>query len=383
MADYINTLAQYRMSDDWDGHIARGSRGGIDYAVGMNTPIPAPGAGRLENRPDNGNGFGNYIRFHHGNGFIDEYLHLRDGGFVAEGNYSQGQIIGYSGSTGNSTGPHVHWHLIDPSGTRVDPLKYVQGGAVTAPAPSGISASMAAAQQILANVGLYTGPIDGVFGPKSWRAAQTWLTKYNLYDGRIDGIPGPKTYAGVQQYAKKNDNYRGPLDGILGPLSWAGFVQSLKEDTAVAAAPVTPPKPPVVTPPVQQHENPKPPAKPVTKPVTKPVSKPIVKPVEPAKPSKPVRPVKIKDVQPVFAAIPTQKGVIVRGGLFGVVRSLAFWNDTLTRAFNTFLQVALAAVGTGAVGVTDIDYIGILNLAAGGAIVSVLTSFVRATTPKK
>jgi hypothetical protein len=98
---------------------------------------------------------------------------------------------------------------------------------------------------------------------------------------------------------------------------------------------------------------------------------------------KPVRPVKIKDVQPVFAAIPTQKGVIVRGGLFGVVRSLTFWNDTLTRAFNTFLQVALAAVGTGAIGITSIDYLCILDLATAGAVVSVLTSFIRATTPKK
>lgn len=128
---YINTLAQYRMSEDWAGHLARGSRGGIDYAVGMNTPIPAPCDGYLENYPDNGNEFGNYIRFHHGDGFYDEYLHLN--GFVGNGSYKQGQIIGYSGTTGNSTGPHVHWHLIDPSGRRVNPLDYLNTTPVLTP----------------------------------------------------------------------------------------------------------------------------------------------------------------------------------------------------------------------------------------------------------
>jgi hypothetical protein len=120
---YINTLAQYRMSEDWAGHLARGSRGGLDYAVGMNTPITAPCDGYLENYLDNGNGYGNYIQFHHGDGFHDEYLHLNS--FVGNGSYKQGDVIGYSGNTGNSTGPHVHWHLINPSGQRVNPLDYL------------------------------------------------------------------------------------------------------------------------------------------------------------------------------------------------------------------------------------------------------------------
>jgi peptidoglycan hydrolase-like protein with peptidoglycan-binding domain len=297
--NYINTLSGYRMSDDWADHIARGSRGGIDYATGMNTPIPAPIAGRLENRPDNGNGFGNYIRFHHGNGFVDEYLHLNS--FVGEGNYAQGQVIGYTGNTGNSTGPHVHWHLIDPSGRRVNPLDYVQGGSGGAPSSSGISASMAAAQQILANVGLYSGAVDGVFGPKSWRAAQTWLAKYGMYDGVIDGVPGPKTYRGVQMYGQKNGNYAPPgvIDGVLGPLSWAGFVQSLKEDTA--PAPVKPPvvTPPVVTPPVVVPPVVTPPVP--EKPETVVPEKPV-KPVKPPRPTKPTKPVKeptVSNVKPL------------------------------------------------------------------------------------
>ena len=138
MAKYINPFTQYRMSDDWEGHISRGnSRGGIDYAMGIGTPITAPINGRVENRPMT-NGFGNYVRLHHGDGWIDEFLHLSI--FVAEGNYLQGQVIGYSGNTGQSTGPHVHWHLIAPDGTRVNPLDAVKVHADNAAAEAAAAA---------------------------------------------------------------------------------------------------------------------------------------------------------------------------------------------------------------------------------------------------
>jgi peptidoglycan hydrolase-like protein with peptidoglycan-binding domain len=229
---YINTLARYPMSDGWQDHINRGSRGGIDFAVGQGTAIPAPTDGFLENVANNGNGFGNYIRFHHGDGFIDEFLHLKDGGFVAEGNYKQGQTIGFSGTTGNSTGPHIHWHLINPNGTRVNPLDYVEGGSGggSGSTASSVTNSIAGIQQNLTNIGLYDGTIDGIPGPKTWRGIQTVLKTNGLYSGPIDGVPGPLTYRGVQQYGQKNGNYPGAVDGILGPLSWAGFYQTLVED---------------------------------------------------------------------------------------------------------------------------------------------------------
>lgn len=142
MAKYINPFTQYRMSDDWNDHLTRGSRGGIDYAMRIGTPITAPINGRVENRPMT-NGFGNYVRLHHGDGWIDEFLHLNS--FVAEGYYSQGQVIGYSGNTGQSTGPHLHWHLIAPNGTRVNPFDAVQVHADNA-AQAAQAAQAAAAQ---------------------------------------------------------------------------------------------------------------------------------------------------------------------------------------------------------------------------------------------
>jgi len=232
---YINTLARYPISDGWAEHRARGSLGGIDYAVGVGTPIPAPTDGVLTNERGDGSG-GNIATFAHGDGFRDQYLHLSR--FAPEGRYKQGETIGYSGGrpgdqgAGSSTGPHIHWHLINPSGGRVNPLDYVQGGSSGGGTASAVEKSIKGVQQNLTNMGLYDGVVDGVVGPKTWRGIQTVLKTNGLYSGAIDGIPGPLTYRGLQQYGHKNGNYGPPgvIDGIVGPLSWAGFYQTLVED---------------------------------------------------------------------------------------------------------------------------------------------------------
>lgn len=332
--NYVNTLAQYRMSDDWAGHLARGSRGGIDYAVGMNTPILAPIAGRVENRSDNGNGFGNYIRFHHGNGFIDEYLHLNS--FVAEGNYSQGQVIGYSGNTGNSTGPHVHWHLITPDGVRVNPLDYVAGGGGSAPA----GVDYKEVQSLLAGRGYYFGAIDGIFGPQSWTAVQTLCAMSGFMDANyIDGVPGKRTYWGMQLYAQKNDNYRYTVDGIVGPKTWAGFTQSLREDAPKPVAPKPEAVKPVV-PPVTPTPAPEKPVKPV---------KPT-KPTRPSRPVKPITPVK-EPIVPTIKPLPEDANTAANDALGILIpkaksRKIAYAIYGLAALVVSNLSVAVMASGT-------------------------------------
>jgi hypothetical protein len=89
----------------------------------------------------------------------------------------------------------------------------------------------------------------------------------------------------------------------------------------------------------------------------------------------------IADTTAAFTNIQNQGEIKVKTGIFQTLTNLGFYNDALTRAVNTFAQVALAAVGTGAVGITNIDYTGIANLALGGAVISLVNSLVRATTP--
>jgi len=85
---------------------------GIDYAAPMGTDIYAVGDGVITMRQWNG-GYGNYVRVRHANGYLTGYGHMTS--FAAGqsvGTYvRQGQIIGYIGSTGLSTGPHLHFEM--------------------------------------------------------------------------------------------------------------------------------------------------------------------------------------------------------------------------------------------------------------------------------
>ena len=86
---------------------------GVDWAAPAGTPILAAGDGTVEQVGGKG-GYGNYVRIRHANGFSTAYGHmLRYAAGVAPGvAVKQGQIIGYVGSTGLSTGPHCHFEVL-------------------------------------------------------------------------------------------------------------------------------------------------------------------------------------------------------------------------------------------------------------------------------
>ncbi|MGH6736757.1 MAG: peptidoglycan DD-metalloendopeptidase family protein [Methyloceanibacter sp.] len=86
---------------------------GVDYAAPMGTPILAAGDGTIEMAERHG-GYGNYIRLRHANGFATAYGHMTRfaPGSKPGANVKQGQIIGFVGSTGMSTGPHLHFEVL-------------------------------------------------------------------------------------------------------------------------------------------------------------------------------------------------------------------------------------------------------------------------------
>ena len=99
---------------------------GVDYAAPAGTPVVAVGDGTVIFKGWDSKGGGNVIKIKHNNTYETNYLHLR--GFakgIATGKrVSQGQVIGYVGSTGVSTGPHLDYR-IKRNGTPIDPLKMV------------------------------------------------------------------------------------------------------------------------------------------------------------------------------------------------------------------------------------------------------------------
>jgi murein DD-endopeptidase MepM/ murein hydrolase activator NlpD len=96
---------------------------GIDFAVPVGTPVMASGSGTVK-VAGRSSGYGNYMRIDMGNGYGFAYGHLsRFAPGVRPGSHvHQGEIVAYSGNTGLSTGPHLHYEILQ-NGTQVNPLK--------------------------------------------------------------------------------------------------------------------------------------------------------------------------------------------------------------------------------------------------------------------
>ncbi len=96
---------------------------GVDWASGMGTPIFAAGNGMVEKVGFEG-GYGKYIRIRHANGYETAYGHMSAfaRGMEPGKRVRQGQVIGYVGSTGLSTGAHLHYEIMI-NGRFVDPMK--------------------------------------------------------------------------------------------------------------------------------------------------------------------------------------------------------------------------------------------------------------------
>lgn len=114
----------------WRIHPIWGDRrfhAGEDIGAPSGTPILAADSGLVTVIPDNGNGYGNYIMINHGGGRVTLYAHM-SGFAVSNGaTVTQGQTIGYVGSTGNSTGPHLHFE-VRVNGATTDPKSYFSFG---------------------------------------------------------------------------------------------------------------------------------------------------------------------------------------------------------------------------------------------------------------
>ena len=97
---------------------------GVDIAVGMRTPVKATADGVVSLSRWYG-GYGYTVMIDHGYGLETLYAH-NDSLMVREGErVARGQIIAYSGSTGNSTGPHLHYE-VRKNGSSVDPMPYMR-----------------------------------------------------------------------------------------------------------------------------------------------------------------------------------------------------------------------------------------------------------------
>ncbi|HJU48757.1 MAG TPA: peptidoglycan DD-metalloendopeptidase family protein [Gaiellaceae bacterium] len=96
---------------------------GIDIAVGFGVPVHAAASGTVIQAGWLG-GYGNLVVIDHGNGLATAYAHNSSLAVSVGQSVSQGDVISYVGSTGHSSGPHVHFE-VRVNGTAVDPLGYL------------------------------------------------------------------------------------------------------------------------------------------------------------------------------------------------------------------------------------------------------------------
>ena len=105
-------------------HVVRPHHG-VDYAAPVGTPVQSIGDGTVIAKGWDKKGGGNYVKIKHNSTYTTTYMHLK--GFakgISQGSkVKQGQTIGYVGSTGASTGPHLDFRL-QKNGTYIDPLKF-------------------------------------------------------------------------------------------------------------------------------------------------------------------------------------------------------------------------------------------------------------------
>ncbi|MAS13085.1 M23 family metallopeptidase (plasmid) [Nitratireductor rhodophyticola] len=141
---------------------------GVDWAAPRGTPIIAPGDGTVDRAGWNG-GYGRQTAIRYGDGYLTTFNHqskIADG-VIPGARVRQGQIIGYVGSTGQSTGNHLHYELLI-NGKKVDPMR------VRLPSRQGLSG--AALTAFLAE----KKRIDNLLEDDRWFTASTTIHDKNI-----------------------------------------------------------------------------------------------------------------------------------------------------------------------------------------------------------
>ena len=96
---------------------------GVDFSAKTGTPVIATASGTVEKVESLKGGYGNYIQIKHDDQYQTLYAQLSEMDVKAGDKVEKGQLIGKVGSTGHSTGPHLHYEVIK-AGERVDPIDY-------------------------------------------------------------------------------------------------------------------------------------------------------------------------------------------------------------------------------------------------------------------
>jgi hypothetical protein len=182
------------MSDNFAKHLARGSGlPGVDFRCPVGERIWAAAAGTVTRA--NTTAFnGKNVRIAHADGSSSYYLHLSRIDVGLGQAVAQGQVIGLSGNTGRTTGPHLHFSIANSAGILVDPEPLMSGTTQTPTAERRtVKFGSRGAEVVYLQQRLGIGA-DGIFGPLTRRAVINFQKSRGL---AADGIVGPKTWKAI------------------------------------------------------------------------------------------------------------------------------------------------------------------------------------------
>jgi murein DD-endopeptidase MepM/ murein hydrolase activator NlpD len=103
---------------------------GIDFAKPENTPIQSIGSGTVVSAGWAYSGYGDSVVVDHHNGFLTHYAHMNRHAVKVGQNVKTGQVLGYEGSTGDSTGPHLHFEVHAGMWNQVNPAPWLRAHGV-------------------------------------------------------------------------------------------------------------------------------------------------------------------------------------------------------------------------------------------------------------
>jgi murein DD-endopeptidase MepM/ murein hydrolase activator NlpD len=96
---------------------------GLDFTAPIGTDIHVTGKGTVVAVEFNSGGYGNHVIVDHGYGYQSHYAHMSKFNCIVGQKVNRGDLIGYVGSTGKSTGPHLHYEIIY-NGEKIDPVHF-------------------------------------------------------------------------------------------------------------------------------------------------------------------------------------------------------------------------------------------------------------------
>jgi len=165
MPTYNPIVGNYRVSSGFGTRespngIGSTNHRGIDMAAGLGTDVVAPTDITIQSAGYNNGGYGNLIRGVDGAGNMYEFGHLSAIDTFAGEKVAAGSIIGQVGSTGHSTGNHLHFGIKDASGNFINPAKFLSS-ATRLVSGKAIGAGSDLAKRVAGALGVAGAPIIG------------------------------------------------------------------------------------------------------------------------------------------------------------------------------------------------------------------------------